>query len=443
MATPVEFVVFTLVPAAALGLAIAYSVVSIRRLDDYRPLVLVALLGLMAAHQSNEAVLYPRGALSVDRFGELVETGANLLASLASYFLLGFLREQQRLAEQLETQTRDLRRMSRAVDASGHAVYITDEDGRIDYVNPAFEELTGYAADEAVGERPAVLHLEDDADATAASGAAGTDRADERVYRRADGEPYHARRTREPIVGPDGQRRGCVTIQTDITDRKRLEDDLRESLRQLRVFDRILRHNFHNDMNVIKGYAERIRSAGDGQIAGYAGVVVDRCDRLLHTVDKEHEITKRLSNPRPTDEIELAPLIESVVSAVDSDGGEVTLDIHQSADVMVEATPDIRLAIDELVTNAVEHSDRERPTVTVDVAVHDGTAVISVADDGPGIPEMERDILTTDRDIEPLYHGSGVGLWLVTLVVQQSNGGLAFHENEPRGSVVTIRLATA
>ncbi|AXG05415.1 PAS domain S-box protein [Haloplanus rubicundus] len=441
MTTPAGFVGFTLVPAIALGLGIAYSLVSIRRLDDYRPLVLVALLGLMAAHQANEAVQYARDVGSLDAFGELVETGANLLASLTSYFLLGFLREQRRMSERLREQAHDLRRMNRAIDASGHAVYITDGEGRIDYVNPAFEELTGYAADEVLGERPDVLRAADASDTDGETGAPGHDREDERVYRRANGERYHARRTRAPIFGPDGQQQGSVTIQTDITDRKRLENDLRESLRQLRVFDRILRHNFHNDMNVIKGYAEMIQAGGDGQVARCAEIVVDRSERLLHTVDKEHEITKRLSNPQSPEPVELAPLIESVVSNVDSHGA--TLTVQQPADVVVRATRDIRLAIDELVTNAIDHSDRDTPTVTVDVAVHDGTAVISVADDGPGIPEMERDILTTERDIEPLYHGSGVGLWLVTLIVQQSDGQLAFHENEPRGSVVTIRLPTA
>jgi PAS domain S-box-containing protein len=441
MTTPVEFVGFTLVPAIALGLGIAYSLVSIRRLGDYRPLVLVVLLGLMAAHQANEAVQYSRGVGSLDAFGELVETGANLLASLTSYFLLGFLREQRRMSERLREQAHDLRRMSRAIDASGHAVYMTDGNGRIDYVNPAFEDLTGYAADEILGERPDVLRPADARDTDGGTRATDHDWGDERVYRRADGERYHARRTRAPIVDPDGEQRGCVTIQTDITDRKRLEEDLRESLRQLRVFDRILRHNFHNDMNVIKGYAETIHETSEGEVARYAGIVVDRSDRLLHTVDKEHEITKRLSNPRSPEPTELAPLIESVVANVDSDGTTVT--VQQPTDVVVKASPDLRLAIDELVTNAIDHSDRNTPTVTVDVAVHDGTAVISVADDGPGIPKMEREILTAERDIEPLYHGSGVGLWLVTLIVKQSDGKLAFHENEPRGSVVTIRLPTA
>ncbi|MFB6101643.1 MAG: sensor histidine kinase [Haloplanus sp.] len=118
------------------------------------------------------------------------------------------------------------------------------------------------------------------------------------------------------------------------------------------------------------------------------------------------------------------------------------LSVEQPADVQVTATDDIRRAVEELVTNAVTHSDRDAPAVEITVTVEDGIAAISVADDGPGIPEMERAILTGEREIEPLYHGSGIGLWLVSLIVRQSDGELRFDENEPRGSVVTIRLST-
>jgi PAS domain S-box-containing protein len=46
----------------------------------------------------------------------------------------------------------------RAVEAAGHAIFITDFDGRIIYVNPAFESITGHGATDAVGRTPAILN---------------------------------------------------------------------------------------------------------------------------------------------------------------------------------------------------------------------------------------------------------------------------------------------
>ncbi|MGM0399180.1 MAG: ATP-binding protein, partial [Halobacteriota archaeon] len=76
----------------------------------------------------------------------------------------------------------------------------------------------------------------------------------------------------------------------------------------------------------------------------------------------------------------------------------------------------------------------------VHAAISQDAVRIRVVDDGPGIPRMEREVLSGETEIGPLYHGSGLGLWFVNLAVRQADGVLQFEENEPRGSVVSIRL---
>lgn len=56
-----------------------------------------------------------------------------------------------------ERSQADLRRFKKAADAAAHAFYITDPEGTIEYVNPAFEEITGYSASEAIGANPRML----------------------------------------------------------------------------------------------------------------------------------------------------------------------------------------------------------------------------------------------------------------------------------------------
>jgi signal transduction histidine kinase len=101
------------------------------------------------------------------------------------------------------------------------------------------------------------------------------------------------------------------------------------------------------------------------------------------------------------------------------------------------------VAVDNLLENAVVHGDSLTPSVSVTVRRRetDGTVDVVVADDGPGIPEQERQVLVDGRET-PLEHGSGLGLWLVNWIVSESMGELAFDDNEPRGSVVTISLPT-
>jgi len=68
-----------------------------------------------------------------------------------------------------------------------------------------------------------------------------------------------------------------------------------------------------------------------------------------------------------------------------------------------------------------------------------GVVRLAVADNGPGIPDHEYEVLTKGEETA-LEHGSGLGLWLVFWVVEKSGGELTFGENEPRGAVVTMEL---
>ena len=64
---------------------------------------------------------------------------------------------------------------------------------------------------------------------------------------------------------------------------------------------------------------------------------------------------------------------------------------------------------------------------------------VRVADDGPGIPEQELDILRKGHETQ-LQHGSSLGLWLAYWLVSAMGGDLRFDDNEPRGAVVTIEF---
>ncbi|WP_181693467.1 PAS domain-containing sensor histidine kinase [Natronomonas sp. LN261] len=340
----------------------------------------------------------------------------------------------------------ELRRFRQAADSAGHAVYFTDRDGTIEYVNPAFESITGYSADEAVGSHPRILQSGEMPDGfyedlwdTLLNGNVWEG---EVTDQRQSGEQYTARQTIVPIKADD-EIDGYIAIQTDISDRKALETDLKTSLTQLKVMDRVLRHNLRNDMTVIKGNAETIQATSEGDVAEMAGIIIEESKKLLTTARKEREITNVLADeqsPGPTD---LGAVIEATVVATREQYPDAHITAEGTADRQVRAIDSINRALTELLTNAVNHSDQTEPSIEVTVENRDDAVDVRVADDGPGIPEMEQRIITEDAEIEPLYHGTGLGLWLVKMIVENSGGSLAFNENEPWGSIVTITFPVA
>jgi len=341
----------------------------------------------------------------------------------------------------------DLLRMRRAIDSSASAIMITDTDGTIEYVNPAFEEITGYEPEEAIGENPRILKSGEMPDAHYAelweTILAGDVWEEEVINRRKNGGQYHAHQTIAPVETESGEIEAFVATQTDITERKELHENLQESLQHLSVLDRVLRHNFRNDMTVIEGFSEMIVNESEGPVAEFAEKINGKADQLFTTVEKEREITKLLSNPTDVRTLELRPILNRTVSSVRETYPTATITVELPDDVAVRASDNLDRALKELLVNAVEHSDRESPSIELSVTAMADAVAVRIADDGPGIPSMERSILSETPNIEPLYHGSGLGLWLVNLIVRKSGGALAIDENEPRGSVVTVELQHA
>lgn len=96
----------------------------------------------------------------------------------------------------------------------------------------------------------------------------------------------------------------------------------------------------------------------------------------------------------------------------------------------------------ELVENAITHHDRDRPAVELRVRTDENRVVVEVADDGPGISDLERSALLRGHET-PLDHATRLGLWFVRWTVTNVGGDIAIEENDPRGSIVRLSLPRA
>jgi signal transduction histidine kinase len=227
---------------------------------------------------------------------------------------------------------------------------------------------------------------------------------------------------------------GFVINSRDVTQRK-------ERQQQLSLLNRVLRHNLRNDLNVVLGEADTIHSRASGTVADSAGQIIQKGEELLQTAEVEREIVELLRKQPESRELAVRPLLGQIISTVASDHPEAVLDIDCPDGISIRATREFGEAVRELVTNAVEHNDDQSPEVTVTVEQRADTTRIEVADTGPRIPEMERDVLVGRGERTPLYHGTGLGLWFVELVVSRSGGTITFEENSPTGNIVGIELS--
>lgn len=224
-----------------------------------------------------------------------------------------------------------------------------------------------------------------------------------------------------------------VGVNVDITERK-------EWQKQLAVVGRVLRHDIRNEMNIITGWAETIQQATESPHADYAANILDHAYSLIETAEKERSITEILTSEPQRTSVDLDSTIAGVVATIRNRYPTAQIAAESASNLAVFSTVHIGRAIEELIENAIVHSDTKEPQVDLSIRKHEETIEVSVTDDGPGIPALERTVLRTGESIEPLNHRSGLGLWLVYWIVRRSNGSLRFDEADPRGNVVTIEL---
>src|SRR5713226_7694894 len=160
-----------------------------------------------------------------------------------------------------------LRKLWRAVEQSADLVIITDLSGVIEYVNPAFEALTGYSPEEAIGRTPRLLKsgqqppgLYQELWETILSG--GVFRGI-LVNRKKNGEIFFAEKTITPLRDAEGRITHFISNDRDITERRRLESQLQQA-QKMDAIGKLaggVAHDFNNLLMVISAYAELMQDS--------------------------------------------------------------------------------------------------------------------------------------------------------------------------------------
>ncbi|MFB6113956.1 MAG: PAS domain-containing protein [Halodesulfurarchaeum sp.] len=234
-----------------------------------------------------------------------------------------------------------------------------------------------------------------------------------------------------PLV-VDGRRKVAI-ITRDVTSQKR-------RLRQIQVLGRTLRHTLRNDLNVVLGYTDLIASEPSDATSLYTDRIVEVTESLLETAEKERRITEILSEPPAPQPRDIVETVRSVHREAEKRYPAADIALRSVPDAPGFATDHIPTGLLELIDNAVVHSESESPDVSVEVDRTEEFVTIAIEDGGPPIPEMELKILEGNEDRDPLYHGSGLGLWLVYLVVQRSNGFIDVDQFESGGKRIEVSV---
>jgi len=328
------------------------------------------------------------------------------------------------------------------VEGVGVGVGAVGSHGRFIYVNEHYADTLGYSRESLVGSDLETVNPEFDQSRFEEywdSFSIGETRTTETVHRTADGEvfPVLTHVTRVVVTG------SAVNVGTiqDITELERRGE-------QLDVLRRVLRHDLRNRLNVVSGYADLIERQleVDDDLREHFERIQREIDHLLATSENSRRLEKLLEDDlagnrdRPTDVIRLDRTLEVAVSRVRDQFPEATVRFDEPGAVRVRAAEYVGQALTHVLSNAVIHNDSEDPTVDLEVTTVGDRISLSVADDGPGIPDERKDLVFGREETDQLHHGNGFGLFFVENVITESGGEIRIEDNEPRGTAVEIEL---
>lgn len=385
--------------------------------------------------------------------------GSNLVRTIRSTLALHSMQLGQQSSEE------SLRKLSQAVEQSADAVMITDRNGLIEYINPAFETLTGYSHEEAVGKTPRILK----------SGAHSAGVFHElwktilagNVYRnilenrKKNGQIYHVEECISPVRDASGAITHFISNSRDLTERMRLEAQLSQA-QKMDAVGRLaggVAHDFNNLLTIITSYSELALDSVE------RGSPLDnKLQEILFAARRAAQLTRQLlafsrKQAQALRVLELNPVIERIAKTLNRLIGEdIELNFIAGEGLgPVRADPvQLEQILMNLATNARDampqggHLTIETSAAYLDEEyVHRKHAVIpaghytliTVTDDGCGIPPEEMShIFEPFYTTKPLGEGTGLGLATVYGIVKQNKGFVWPYSEVGKGTIFKVYL---
>jgi PAS domain S-box-containing protein len=338
------------------------------------------------------------------------------------------------------------------VETTSEGIWVLDADNRTMFANNALASMLGYTVEEMLG-RP-VFDFADDEGARAAAERLRQRRTgiSERVaarYKRGDGTPLDAMLCANPLFGKDGEYVGALGIVSDMTERRSLEKQLRQS-QKLEAIGQLaggIAHDFNNLLLALRGYGElalRRIEGGDANVSDDIAEMLDATDRAASLTQQLLAFGRRqLLNPEVVDLCEVVAGMGKLLRRLI--GEQVQL-VTSCADGPVLVDVD-RSQLEQVIANLVVNARDAMPDgghLELGVAISgDGEAMLSVADTGCGMDDE-----TTMHIFEPFFttkgeKGNGLGLATVHGIVTQSGGHVSVMSALGQGSTFRVLLPLA
>ncbi len=357
-----------------------------------------------------------------------------------------------------------IRQLSLGVEQSPASIIITDLDGKIQYVNKKFTAVSGYSAEDALGQNPRILKSGKMPDSVYkklwSTITSGKEWQGEVINRRKNQSLYWELVSISPVKNEKGEITHYIAVKEDITNHKEMEAELRKAKLKAEESNKLkseflanMSHEIRTPMNGIIGFASLLE---DDELSSesrknYVQVIQNSTRQLLHIIDEILEISKLQTHQvkKVDREININELLFRCFSEFDKVAKNKGLSLYikkglsdKAAHVYVDGEK-LHKVIDNLLENALKFA--QQGYVEMGYTRKGDKLIFYVKDTGIGISPKARELIfeqfsQEDKRLTRSTGGLGLGLSIVKGNVELLNGKIRLESKKGEGSTFFIEI---
>jgi len=211
---------------------------------------------------------------------------------------------------------------------------------------------------------------------------------------------------------------------------------------QLEFVNSLLRHDIQNSMTIIRARGQALAESLSDQEAEYGRTIVDQSDDVIDLIDQFRVLLDALTDigTHNTKPVHLSSVLEDRVTTLQTTYPDITVTTDIPDETTVRADDMLGNVLGNVLDNAVEHNDTAEPRLDVSVTECDQIVVVRIADNGPGVPDDQKETIFRrgNRGLKESDIGSGFGLFFVDTMMENYGGDVTVSDDEPRGAVFEL-----
>lgn len=243
-------------------------------------------------------------------------------------------------------------------------------------------------------------------------------------------------------VGSGTDRTSFQLISRDITEQKRHEQELQVRSEKLELINRIVRHDIKNDIQLLTSWTEILSEYVEQEGEQYVSRIHKTCEHIEELTIISRDFVDSIADEEASElePVGLRHILQNEIDKKRRAFEDAEISVEGYSGVTVEANELLSSVFGNLLSNAIRHNDKSTPVIEVRIEERQETVIVWIADNGPGIPDDQKETIFRRNEMGTESPGSGLGLYLVDTLVDQFGGDIWVEDNKPEGSVFAVRL---